>query len=144
LKPERLLGRILMAAGIISLTYGTFSTARIMNVFIPKIEEATTNQLASFFCASMPQAILWSTAFATFFASGILLEKVSASEPGRQSNELTEILKFQQGSSGTGPTSEIKRRREADERVEAIKAEVLKAIQRLERLDNLEDNAKGS
>jgi hypothetical protein len=133
-----------MAAGIISLTCGTLSTARIMNVFIPKIEEATANQLASFFYASMPQAILWSTAFATFFASGILLEKASASEPSTQSNELTEILKSQQGSSGIRPTSDVKRRREADERVEAIKAEVLKAIQRLERLGNMEDNAKGS
>lgn len=125
-----------MAAGIISLAYGTFSIARIMGVFIPRIEGATVNQLASFFYASMPQAVLWSTAFATFFASGILLEKVSASEPSRQSDELAEILKSKQGSSGTRSTSEMKRRREADERVEAIKAEVLKAIQRLERLDN--------
>ena len=139
-----MLGFVLMAVGVISLAYGILSTARMMSVFIPRIEEATSSQLASFFFASTPQAILWSTAFATFFASGIILQRMDSSGSDRQLDGLSGILKREEEPSGTGPVGNRKRTREADERVQAIKVEVLRAIQRLEMLDNPEDETRDS
>ena len=143
IRVEKLLGMLLMTAGVFSLAFGIFSIARLMNIFIPRMEEATISQLASFFYASTPQAILWSIAFATFFASGILMGKASLSESSEQafSKMLKSRVRLTEGMSVDG---EEPPRNEVDERIQAIKNEVLRAIQRLEKLDRLEERTKDS
>jgi len=135
LKPKHL-GSILVAAGVTSLAFGVFSTARLMIVFVPRMEEATNSQLASFFYASTPQTILWSIAFATFFISGVYL-KTRSSESTVEGIDLTKMLKSRE-SLGTEHRVEVddeRRRGDAEERIRAVKTEVLKAIERLDKLD---------
>lgn len=137
---EKILGIVLSAAGLVCLALGIFSVSRLMNIFIPNMEEATSNELASFFYISTPQTILWSIAFVTFFASGMFLTTRTAGL-----TEEVDVLSKVFGESGDpeidaeGQDSDEQVKSEADNRVLTIKAEVLKAIERLEKLDQSTD-----
>jgi len=137
LRLEKLLGTILIAAGIASLLFGIFSAASMMSILIPNLEEVTSKQLISFFYASTPQAILWSIAFATFFASGIFLVKTESPECNGQEDGLSAPSSLREPlETEVGHRDFDERpRNKAEERIQAIKAEVLKAIERLEELD---------
>jgi hypothetical protein len=140
LRLEKILGIVLSTAGLTCLALGVFSVSRLLNVFIPNMEEATTNELASFFYVSTPQTILWSIAFVTFFASGMFLV-TRTSGLTEEVDELSEVLRAS-GDPETdveGQDSGGQVKSEADNRVLTIKAEVLKAIERLEKLDQSTD-----
>jgi hypothetical protein len=140
LRLEKILGIVLSAAGLTCLALGIFSVCRLLNVFIPNMEEATTNELASFFYVSTPQTILWSIAFVTFFASGMFLA-TRTSGLTEEVDELSKVLRAS-GDPETdveGQDSGGQVKSEADNRVLTIKAEVLKAIERLEKLDQSTD-----
>jgi len=131
-----LLGTVLMAAGVACLFFGVFSAARMANILIPNLEEATSKELISFFYASTPQAVLWSIAFATFFASGIFLVKTGSSECNSQQDGLSVLSSLRQPlETEVGHRDFDERpRNKAEERIQTIKAEVLKAIERLQEL----------
>ena len=134
---EKLLGIILIAAGLASLLFGIFSAASIMRVLIPNLEEATSRELISFFYASTPQTVLWSITFATFFASGMFLVKASSSECNGQEDNLSGQSFSRQPleTEAAYRDFDARPRNKAEERIQAIKADVLKAIERLEELD---------
>jgi hypothetical protein len=136
LKLYKVLALILIIAGGISLIFGILSIYRIMNALIPSMEIATISELESFFYVATPQAILWSIAFTTFFASGILLGRSGTSEL----SELTFLSKTLKLDNSSKKELEPFIRREkqrnlVDERLLQIKEEVLKAIERLESLE---------
>ncbi|MBS7622506.1 hypothetical protein KEJ39_02365 [Candidatus Bathyarchaeota archaeon] len=135
---EKLLGSIMIAVGVTCLLLGVYSSARMMSVFLPNIEGATKEDLTYFFYASTPQVLLWSIAFATFFASGIFLVKTgpecTSPEDGPASQpSYEELLKEDHMGFSMQP------RNEAEERIRFIKSEVLRAIKRLEDLDRQEE-----
>ncbi len=137
---EKILGIVLSAAGLTCLALGIFSVSRLMNIFIPNMEEATSNELASFFYISTPQTILWSIAFVTFFASGMFLTTRTAGLT-EEVDELSKVLRESGDPEilAASQDSEEQVKSEADNRVLTIKAEVLKAIERLEKLDQSTD-----
>jgi len=139
LKLEKILGIVLSVAGLVCLALGILSVSRLMNVFIPNMEEATSNELASFFYISTPQTILWSIAFVTFFASGMFLTTRPAGS-SEEVDELSKVLKERGTPEIDAWGQDLEQvKREAENRVLAIKAEVLKAIERLEKLDQSTD-----
>ena len=119
-----------------SLIYGTLSIYRTMNALIANMEIATSSELQSFFYVATPQAILWSIAFTTFFASGILLGRSGSSDLS-ELTYLSKTLKLDNGSKNELETFTRgeKQRNLVDERLLQIKEEVLKAIERLENLE---------
>ena len=139
MKLEKILGIVLSVAGLVCLALGILSVSRLMNVFIPNMEEATSNELASFFYISTPQTILWSIAFVTFFASGMFLTTRPAGS-SEEVDELSKVLKERGTPEIDAWGQDLEQvKREAENRVLAIKAEVLKAIERLEKLDQSTD-----
>jgi len=136
LKLYKVLALILIIAGGISLIFGILSIYRIMNALIPSMEIATISELESFFYVATPQAILWSIAFTTFFASGILLGRSGTSELS-ELTFLSKTLKLDNSSKNELEpfTRREKQRNLVDERLLQIKEEVLKAIERLESLE---------
>ena len=136
LKLYRFLALILIIVGGMSLIFGMLSIYRTMNALIANMEIASSSELQSFFYVATPQAILWSIAFTTFFASGILLGRSGSSDL----SELTyfsKTLKLDNGSKNEIETLTRgeKQRNLVDERLLQIKDEVLKAIERLESLE---------
>lgn len=131
---ERLLGLVLMGAGVMSLILGISLTARLMNILAPRIETATGDQLAAFFYTATPQTLFWSIAFATFFSSGIFLAYPRSSA----SNAVGDVSKIlRSGATTRTDAGAIERpRSNAEERIQAVTAEVLRAIKRLEKLDS--------
>jgi len=100
------------------------------------METANSSELQSFFYIATPQAILWSIAFTTFFASGILLGRSGPSDLS-ELTYLSKSLKIDNGKKNELETltRTEKRRNLVDERLLQIKEEVLKAIERLESLE---------
>lgn len=136
LKLYRFLALILIIVGGMSLIFGILSIYRTMNTLIANMEIATSSELQSFFYVATPQAILWSIAFTTFFASGILLGRSGSSDLS-ELTYLSKTLKLDNGSKNELETSTRgeKQRNLVDERLLRIKEEVLKAIERLESLE---------
>ena len=136
LKLYRFLALILIIVGGMSLIFGILSIYRTMNALIANMEIASSSELQSFFYVATPQAILWSIAFTTFFASGILLGRSGSSDLS-ELTYLSKTLKLDNGSKNEMETLTRgeKQRNLVDERLLQIKDEVLKAIERLERLE---------
>lgn len=136
LKLYRFLALILIIVGGMSLIFGMLSIYRTMNALIANMEIASSSELQSFFYVATPQAILWSIAFTTFFASGILLGRSGSSDLS-ELTYLSKTLKLDNGSKNEIETltrGETQRNL-VDERLLQIKDEVLKAIERLESLE---------
>jgi hypothetical protein len=136
LKLYRFLALILIMVGGMSLIFGILSIYRIMNALIVNMEIASSSELESFFYVATPQAILWSIAFTTFFASGILLGRSESSDLS-ELTYLSKTLKIDNGSKNELETltRREKQRNLVDERLLQIKEEVLKTIERLESLE---------
>lgn len=136
LKLYRFLALILIIVGGMSLIFGMLSIYRTMNALIANMEIASSSELQSFFYVATPQAILWSIAFTTFFASGILLGRSGSSDLS-ELTYLSKTLKLDNGSKNEIETLTRgeKQRNLVDERLLQIKDEVLKAIERLESLE---------
>lgn len=136
LKLYRFLALILIIVGGMSLIFGILSIYRTMNALIANMEIASSSELQSFFYVATPQAILWSIAFTTFFASGILLGRSGSSDLS-ELTYLSKTLKLDNGSKNEIETLTRgeKQRNLVDERLLQIKDEVLKAIERLESLE---------
>ena len=136
LKLYRFLALILIMVGGMSLIFGILSIYRTMNALIVNMEIASSSELQSFFYVATPQAILWSIAFTTFFASGILLGRSGSSDLS-ELTYLSKTLKIDNGSKNELEplTRGEKQRNLVDERLLQIKEEVLKAIERLESLE---------
>ena len=136
LKLYRFLALILIMVGGMNLIFGILSIYRTMNALIVNMEIASSSELQSFFYVATPQAILWSIAFTTFFASGILLGRSGSSDLS-ELTYLSKTLKIDNGSKNELEplTRGEKQRNLADERLLQIKEEVLKAIERLESLE---------
>ncbi|MCW4042553.1 MAG: hypothetical protein NWE90_02365 [Candidatus Bathyarchaeota archaeon] len=136
MKLYRFLALILIIVGGMSLIFGILSIYRTMNALIANMEIASSSELQSFFYVATPQAILWSIAFTTFFASGILLGRSGSSDLS-ELTYLSKTLKLDNGSKNEIETLTRgeKQRNLVDERLLQIKNEVLKAIERLERLE---------
>lgn len=136
LKLYRFLALILIIVGGMSLIFGMLSIYRTMNALITNMEIASSSELQSFFYVATPQAILWSIAFTTFFASGILLGRSGSSDLS-ELTYLSKTLKLDNGSKNEIETLTRgeKQRNLVDERLLQIKDEVLKAIERLESLE---------
>ena len=136
LKLYRFLALILIMVGGMSLIFGILSIYRTMNALIVNMEIASSSELQSFFYVATPQAILWSIAFTTFFASGILLGRSGSSDLS-ELTYLSKTLKIDNGSKNELKplTRGEKQRNLVDERLLQIKEEVLKAIERLESLE---------
>ena len=136
LKLYRFLALILIMVGGMSLIFGILSIYRTMNALIVNMEIASSSELQSFFYVATPQAILWSIAFTTFFASGILLGRSGSSDLS-ELTYLSKTLKIDNGSKNELEplTRREKQRNLVDERLLQIKEEVLKAIERLESLE---------
>ena len=119
-----------------SLIFGMLSIYRTMNALIANMEIASSSELPSFFYVATPQAILWSIAFTTFFASGILLGRSGSSDLS-ELTYLSKTLKLDNGSKNEMETFTRgeKQRNLVDERLLQIKDEVLKAIERLKSLE---------
>ncbi len=119
-----------------SLIFGMLSIYRTMNALIANMEIASSSELQSFFYVATPQVILWSIAFTTFFASGILLGRSGSSDLS-ELTYLSKTLKLDNGSKNEMETFTRgeKQRNLVDERLLQIKDEVLKAIERLESLE---------
>lgn len=119
-----------------SLIFGMLSIYRTMNALIANMEIASSSELQSFFYVATPQAILWSIAFTTFFASGILLGRSGSSDLS-ELTYLSKTLKLDNGSKNEMETFTRgeKQRNLVDERLLQIKDEVLKAIERLKSLE---------
>lgn|GEM_PF-1222464 len=136
LKLYRFLALILIIVGGMSLIFGMLSIYRTMNALIANMEIASSSELQSFFYVATPQVILWSIAFTTFFASGILLGRSGSSDLS-ELTYLSKTLKLDNGSKNEMETFTRgeKQRNLVDERLLQIKDEVLKAIERLESLE---------
>lgn len=136
LKLYRFLALILIIVGGMSLIFGMLSIYRTMNALIANIEISSSSELQYFFYVATPQAILWSIAFTTFFASGILLGR-SGSSNLSELTYLSKTLKLDNGSKNEIETLTRgeKQRNLVDERLLQIKNEVLKTIERLESLE---------
>lgn len=136
LKLYRFLALILIMVGGMSLIFGILSIYNTMNALIINMEIASSSELQSFFYVATPQAILWSIAFTTFFASGILLGRSGSSDLS-ELTYLSKTLKIDNGSKNELETLTRgeKQRNLVDERLLQIKEEVLKAIERLESLE---------
>lgn len=136
LKLYRFLALILIIVGGMSLIFGMLSIYRTMNALIANMEIASSSELQSFFYVATPQAILWSIAFTTFFASGILLGRSGSSDLS-ELTYLSKTLKLDNGSKNEMETFTRgeKQRNLVDERLLQIKDEVLKAIERLKSLE---------
>ncbi len=136
LKLYRFLALILIIVGGMSLIFGMLSIYRTMNALIANMEIASSSELQSFFYVATPQAILWSIAFTTFFASGILLGRSGSSDLS-ELTYLSKTLKLDNGSKNEMETFTRgeKQRNSVDERLLQIKDEVLKAIERLKSLE---------
>jgi hypothetical protein len=132
----RFLALILIIVGGMSLIFGMLSIYRTMNALIANMEIASSSELQSFFYVATPQVILWSIAFTTFFASGILLGRSGSSDLS-ELTYLSKTLKLDNGSKNEMETFTRgeKQRNLVDERLLQIKDEVLKAIERLESLE---------
>lgn len=119
-----------------SLIFGMLSIYRTMNALIANMEIASSSELQSFFYVATPQVILWSIAFTTFFASGILLGRSGSSDLS-ELTYLSKTLKLDNGSKNEMETFTRgeKQRNLVDERLLQIKDEVLKAIERLKSLE---------
>jgi hypothetical protein len=122
--------------GGMSLIFGILSIYRTMNALIVNMEIASSSELQSFFYVATPHAILWSIAFTTFFASGILLGRSGSSDLS-ELTYLSKTLKMDNSSKNELETLTRgeKQRNLVDERLLQIKEEVLKAIERLESLE---------
>lgn len=136
LKLYRFLALILIIVGGMSLIFGMLSIYRTMNALIANIEISSSSELQYFFYVATPQAILWSIAFTTFFASGILLGRSGSSDLS-ELTYLSKTLKLDNGSKNEIETLTRgeKQRNLVDERLLQIKNEVLKTIERLESLE---------
>ncbi|MEE9458957.1 MAG: hypothetical protein V3V84_04245 [Candidatus Bathyarchaeia archaeon] len=136
MKLYRFLALILIIVGGMSLIFGMLSIYRTMNALIANMEIASSSELQSFFYVATPQVILWSIAFTTFFASGILLGRSGSSDLS-ELTYLSKTLKLDNGSKNEMETFTRgeKQRNLVDERLLQIKDEVLKAIERLESLE---------
>ncbi|MGB6681264.1 MAG: hypothetical protein WBF08_08095 [Candidatus Bathyarchaeia archaeon] len=136
MKLYRFLALILIIVGGMSLIFGMLSIYRTMNALIANIEIASSSELQYFFYVATPQAILWSIAFTTFFASGILLGRSGSSDLS-ELTYLSKTLKLDNGSKNEIETLTRgeKQRNLVDERLLQIKNEVLKTIERLESLE---------
>lgn len=136
LKLYRFLALILIIVGGMSLIFGMLSIYKTMNALIANMEIASSSELQSFFYVATPQVILWSIAFTTFFASGILLGRSGSSDLS-ELTYLSKTLKLDNGSKNEMETFTRgeKQRNLVDERLLQIKDEVLKAIERLKSLE---------